>query len=102
MQLPLAQSAALSTDILYGIISALLLAILALTGLWVRAHDAYRQWSTERINSHERTIALLDHDFADISKDLVEIKGILREHMNYDRRIHAALVTKLGLVVEED
>ena len=89
-------------DVLYGVITALGLAVLTLGGLWVRAHDAHRHWSVERINAHERMLAVLENDFAGIREDLAEIKEILSEHTKHDRKIHEALVRKFGLVVAED
>jgi hypothetical protein len=47
-------------------------------------------------------LAVLENDFAGIREDLAEIKEILSEHTKHDRKIHEALVRKLGLVVAED
>jgi hypothetical protein len=80
----------------------LLGAIVILCGLWIRAHDVHRQWSTERINAHEKTLAVMEHDYIGIREDLAEIKMILSEHTKHDRKIHEALISKLGLVVAED
>lgn len=80
----------------------LLGAVVILCGLWVRSHDAHRQWSTERINSHEKTLAVMEHDYVGIREDLAEIKMILAEHTKHDRKIHEALISKLGLAVAED
>jgi hypothetical protein len=90
---------ALPHEVIYPI---LLGAIVILCGLWVRAHDIHRQWSTERINGHEKALAVLEHDYVGIREDLAEIKMLLGEHTKHDRKIHEALIRKLNLDVVED
>lgn len=91
----------LPTEILYGVITALVAAVIVLCGLWIKSHDGHRQWAVERINSHDKTLAVLEHDFAGIREDLSEIKMLLSEHTKHDLKIHDALIRKLGLQVED-
>lgn len=87
----------LPTELFYGVGAA----VMVLCGLWIKSHDGHRQWSTERINSHEKTLAVLEHDYIGIREDLAEIKMMLTTHTNHDRKIHEALIVKLGLQVED-
>lgn len=93
---------ALPTEILYGVITALGAAVLVLCGLWIKSHDGHRQWAVERINSHDKTLAVLERDYIGIREDLAEIKMMLGEHTKHDRKIHDALIAKLGLQIEGD
>ncbi len=92
-------------EILYTIIGILFLLLVSAVslfgGLWIRSHDTYRQWSTERINAHENGLAVLRSDFTAIHDDLGEIKKMLDAHTQHDARVHEALILKLGLIVKD-
>ena len=85
----------------HGIIAVLCSAVLILAGLWVRAHDRHRQWSLEKLNDHERALALLEQDFKSIHVALTEIKLLIHEHMKHDTAIHGALMRKLNIDFED-
>ena len=91
----------LPPDVLHAIIAALVAAVLILSGLWIRAHDAHRAWTIERINSHEKTLAVLEHEFLGVREDLTDIKGAIREHTARDGLIHDALIRKFDLKIGE-
>jgi hypothetical protein len=87
--------------VLYGIIGALAAAIVALAGLWVRAHDVHRQWSTERINEHTKDIAVMRSDVSAIADNVREVKDLLHAHDKREMRLHDVIVSKFGLSVDE-
>ncbi len=91
--------ATLPPDLLHAIIAALVAAVLILSGLWIRAHDAHRAWTIERINAHEKTMAVLEHEFVGVRGDLSEIKADLRAHTARDELIHEAMIRKFDLKV---
>jgi hypothetical protein len=68
------------TEVLYGIIGSLTLAVLALGGLWVRSHDQYRQWSMEEHVSTGKQLAAMTQSFIDIRQDISELKTVLNDH----------------------
>ncbi len=92
----------MNTTELYAIIAALMAAVLVLAGLWVRAQDQHRLWSTSKISEHEKTIAVLETDFKGVRKDVADIKELIVDHTKQDRRFQAAVAHKLNLVIEED
>jgi len=65
--------------VLYGIISFLGLALIALGTIWVRAHDKHMQWAAEKITEHERLIALMQATSLEVKDDIKEIKLTLRD-----------------------
>ena len=85
---------------LYSIIGFLVLALLTLSGLWVRAHDAHRAWATGKITEHERVIAIVEGEFKGVREDVAEMKSMLHEHTRYDRKFQAAVASKLGVTLE--
>lgn len=85
------------TEILYSIIVGLFSICLALGGLWVRAHDQHRQWTTEKLNEHGKLLAILDHDFAEVRKDIAEIKLTVAEHLESENRFQRAVARKFEL-----
>ena len=89
--------AALPTDVLHSIIAVLVAAVLVLSGLWIRAHDTHRAWTIERINSHEKTLAVLESEFVGVRDDLTDIKVAIREHTARDELIHDAMIRKFDL-----
>lgn len=91
----------MSTEVLYGIIGALTLALTTLAGLWVKAHDNHRQWSTQKITEHEKVIAVLEKETSGIRSDVAEIKEMLEEHTKNDRKVQFALIKKFNLEVED-
>jgi hypothetical protein len=86
-------------QVLYGVITFLGLGILALGGLWVRAHDQHRQWSVEKITDVEKELAVIKTNHQEIKDDIREIKESLKNHLDIEQRFQKALITHLNLKV---
>lgn len=91
----------IAAEMYHGIIAILISAVLILSGLWVRAHDRHRQWSLEKINDHERALALLEQDFKAIHVSLNEIKKLIYDHTRHDAAVHDAILRKFNIEVDE-
>lgn len=86
--------------VLYAIIGFLGAALLALSGLWVRAHDEHRKWSTDKITEQERRVSIVESTQNAIRQDIVEIKETLQRRDERESKFQAALVAKLDLRIE--
>ena len=86
---------------LYALIGILVAAVLALSGLWVRAQDAHRLWATTKIVEHERVIGILDVGFKRVGEDVAEIKRMIEDHTRQDRKFQAAMAQKFSIKVED-
>ncbi len=78
--------------VLYGVITFLGLAVIALGAVWVRSHENHRQWITERINEHEKIIAVLEATHRNIERDMSEIKESLNRHLELEEGFQKELL----------
>ena len=88
------------TEVLYAVITALMAAVLALAGLWVKAHDEHRLWTVGKVTEHDRDIALIKSRQEQVLAGIDELKHQFAEHAAEEMRIHRLLITKLNLEVD--
>lgn len=81
-------------QVLYGIISFLGLAVLTLSGLWIRTADKHREWATSKIADHTTIIAVVQTTNLAIKESMSEIRVMLKDHLAIEQAFQREVVTR--------
>ena len=87
-------------EVLYGLIAALMSALIALAGLWVKSQDRHREWATGLLTQHAQELAVMRRDFDAVLRAITRMEETFQRHDEREQRVHDALIRKLGLEVE--
>lgn len=83
-------------EILYSVIGVLTLAVLTLAGLWVRAHDAFRQWATSEFVQLAKDVAAMKLLFEDVRTDIRNLDAKLGDHAKEELSFQKEILSKFG------